>query len=127
MTPRVDRRYRVRIRVDCHTRDMFVSNRVTNISRGGVFIESDRPLPIDSESDITLTLPDSERQIETRGRVIWTYDMRKGSSHLVPGMGIKFVDMTSEDRSNLEDYIDKLTRLVQTPIGSSDTPTPRLN
>jgi hypothetical protein len=41
--------------------------------------------------------------------VVWTYDIRKGSCHLVKGSGIRFVGMPPEERHILEDYLARLT------------------
>ncbi len=100
-------RYRVDIRVDFATRDFFLANRITNISRGGVFIETQ--LPIHSEVDLRMTLPDTRVTIGARGRVIWNYDMRQGSMRLVAGSGIKFTEIEAEDRALLDSYLSKLT------------------
>ena len=105
---RVDPRYRVDIQVDCETRDMFVSNHVTNISRGGLFIRSERPLPIQSEIAMTFILPGAERKIRVVGRVVWNYDVQKPETRLVRGMGIKFLDMSPEDRAALEQCLSRL-------------------
>ncbi len=106
MTPRVPR-YSVAIQVDCATRDLFVANRITNISRGGVFIET--ILPLDAEVDLSFSLPGPNVTIGTKGRVVWTYDIRKDSFHLVQGSGIRFVGMPAEHRLVLEDYLQQLT------------------
>ena len=100
-------RYHVAIQVNCATRDLFTANRITNISRGGVFIE--KVLPLDSEVDLSFCLPDSQVTIGAKGRVVWTYDIRKDSIHLVEGSGIRFVEMSAEERQLLEDYLKKLT------------------
>ncbi len=121
MTHRRDRRHKVRIQVDCTTQDMFVANRVTNISRGGVFVETRDPLPLDAEIQLTLTLPECQRTIRTVGRVIWNYDIRRGTAHVVPGMGIKFMDMSAADRTLLEEYLARLTRLIQ-PLSEAEPP-----
>ncbi len=111
--PRCERasmRFSVDIKVDCATKDMFVSNRVMNISRGGLFIASDQPLPISSPVSLTLSLGDGDT-IEAQGRVIWNYDIRKGSSKVIPGSGIKFLDLSPEHAARLERYLDGLTPL----------------
>jgi uncharacterized protein (TIGR02266 family) len=100
-------RYRVAIQVNCATRGLFVANRITNISRGGLFIE--KVLPLNSEVDLSFCLPDSQVTIGAKGRVAWTYDIPKGSIHLVEGSGIRFVEMPPEERQLLEDYLKKLT------------------
>ena len=99
-------RYRVDIRVDCSTKDLFLANRMTNISRGGFFIEAN--LPLDSEIDLRFTIPESQGAIDAKGRVIWNYDMRKNSARLVSGSGIKFTEIALEDRRRLEDYLYSL-------------------
>lgn len=107
-------RYRVDIPVDCTTREAFFSNRVTNLSRGGLFLRSDTPLPLQAEVDLEFTLPGTATTIQATGRVIWNYDVAKGSSRIVPGSGIKFVDISAADKALLEDCLARLA--------SADTP-----
>jgi|SRR5271169_6092467 len=99
-------RYRVDIRVDCTTKDFFLANRMTNISRGGFFIEAD--LPLHSEIDLCFRLPGEEHAIGAKGCVIWTYDIRKNSARIVSGSGIKFTEMAKEHRQLLESYLRNL-------------------
>ncbi len=101
-------RYRVEIRVDCTTKDLFLANRITNISRGGFFIEAN--LPLHSKIDLCFRIPESHMAIDAKGTVIWTYDMKKNSAQLVSGSGIKFTEMTSEDRRILEQYLETLAK-----------------
>jgi uncharacterized protein (TIGR02266 family) len=97
-------RYEVDIKVDCQTRNMFTAHRVTNISSGGLFIAAAQPLPLYSEVLLRLTL-DGATTIEARGKVIWNYDVRKDASAIVPGSGIKFLDLQPEHRARLEAYL----------------------
>jgi type IV pilus assembly protein PilZ len=106
--PRQYERYPVNLRVDFSTRDAFLANRVSNLSQGGLFIATETPLPVQSELDIVLTLKDEDERIRARGRVIWTYDIRKGTSKVIPGMGIKFVDLSRDDHRRLVDYLATL-------------------
>jgi type IV pilus assembly protein PilZ len=105
---RAHTRYEVSIPVDCSTRDVFVSSQFCNISRGGMFIRSDTPLPIDTEVSLVLRLSEPGRSIRARGRVVWNYDMAKGTTRIVPGSGIRFVDMAAEDREALEGLLRDL-------------------
>jgi uncharacterized protein (TIGR02266 family) len=106
--PREHPRYEVSIPVDCSTRDVFVSNQVCNISRGGLFIRSETPLPLHSEVSLVLRLPDGQRCIRATGRVIWNYDIRKGTARIVPGGGIRFLDLPPSDRATLESFLSGL-------------------
>lgn len=110
---RKDTRFNVQIQVDYQTKELFTSNYTMNISKGGLFIQTNDPLPISSEIHLELNLPQSEVTMEVTGRVVWTFGMVKGSSQIAPGMGIKFINFSRENKKQLEDYIDNL---------SSDTP-----
>jgi uncharacterized protein (TIGR02266 family) len=105
---RAHERYEVTIPVDCTTQQIFISNHVSNISRGGLFIRSDKPLPLQAEVSLVFRLPDAGLSIHAKGRVIWNYDVPKGTSQIVPGSGIRFIDMSPADRAALEAYIDRL-------------------
>ena len=102
-------RYEVSIPVDCSTRHVFVSNQVCNISRGGIFIRSDTPLPLNTEVSLVLRLPGTDRCIRATGLVVWNYDMQKGTSHIVPGSGIRFIGLPPAERATLESYLAALT------------------
>ena len=101
-------RFTVEMQVDCATRDAFLANRVTNISRGGVFI--DTRLPLDSEVELRFTLPDRGITIGARGRVVWNYDIKRGSMKLVLGSGIRFTEMEPAHRVILDSYLQSLAR-----------------
>jgi type IV pilus assembly protein PilZ len=102
------RRFDVDIEVNCRTSDLFLANHVTNISRGGMFIRSDHPLPINSEVHLRFRLPEIEVTIETCGRVVWNYDIARGTAHVVPGSGIKFVGLSRNDLEAIERYLERL-------------------
>jgi type IV pilus assembly protein PilZ len=107
---RAHERYEVTIPVDCTTQQIFVSNHVCNISRGGIFIRSDKPLPLQAEVSLVLRLPEAGVSIRAIGRVVWNYDVPKGSSRIVTGSGIRFVDMSASDRAALESYLKRLAK-----------------
>jgi type IV pilus assembly protein PilZ len=102
-------RYEVSIPVDCSTRQFFFSNQACNISKGGLFIRSDKPLPLNAEISLVLRLPGTDRSLFATGRVIWNGDVEKGIPQIVPGSGIRFVGMTASDRAALESYLAGLT------------------
>lgn len=101
-------RHPVDIVVDCTTSDFFTAGRMLNISRGGLFIETRDPLPIHSAVALKLHLPEIDAVLSLEGRVIWTYDMKKGTAKLMTGSGIKFVGMTAAQRQTLESYIARI-------------------
>lgn len=106
---RRNRRFDVEIKVDYQTRDIFTSNYVMNLSKGGVFIQSDSPHPIGTEIHLTFTLPELNTTIQVNGEVAWTYDIQRGTSAILPGMGIRFIDLSPEDKKQLEATIENLS------------------
>jgi uncharacterized protein (TIGR02266 family) len=107
---RKDTRLDVKIKVDYSTKDIFVSNYVTNLSKGGVFIETKTPLPVQSEIHFIFILPDFNVKIEAKGKVVWTYDVKKGTGKVVSGMGIKFTDLSPQHKAQIEEYLMKLSQ-----------------
>ena len=111
---RHDPRFDVSIHVDCASKAMFVAHRVTNISRGGLFIEGGT-LPIDTELTLHLHLDGAGAPIEAHARVVWNYDIQKGTAHLVHGTGLRFVDLGPEDLRRLHAYLDALAGAPSQP------------
>jgi hypothetical protein len=101
---------------------MFVAHRVTNISRGGLFIEGES-LPIDSELTLHLHLDGAGAPIQAHARVVWNFDIRKGTAHLVHGSGLRFVDLGPDDLRRLHAYLDALASASFQP-GQPASPLP---
>jgi uncharacterized protein (TIGR02266 family) len=106
--PRQHERYPVNLQVNYETKDAFLANQVNNLSQGGLFIATETPLPVRSELDLVLTLRGDADRIRARGRVIWNYDIRKGTSRVIHGMGIKFLDLSPDDSRRLADFLATL-------------------
>ena len=102
-------RFEVSFPVDCSTRQFFFTNHVRNISKGGLFLRAERPLPVNQEVSLVLHLPGTERSIFATGRVVWNHDIESGDTNIVPGSGIRFVGMTASDRAALDSYLGGLT------------------
>jgi uncharacterized protein (TIGR02266 family) len=111
-------RYQIEIKVDWSTRDLFVSNHVTNISRGGLFIQCEVTLPLGAELNMVLWPPGGQ-PIRALGRVVWSYDVRRGTSQIVSGAGIRFIDISAGDWLLLEKYLAELAQGPPVPQGTS--------
>lgn len=112
---RKDHRYEVQIRIDYESKGIFESNYVTNIGRGGIFIQTEKPFPIRSEVLLRFSFPGSDVRIEALGTVVWTYDIKKGSGSITPGMGIRFTSFPPDLKAFLESYLLKLPKESQIP------------
>ena len=79
-----------------------------NISTGGVFIETSMILPEGSELIVKFSLPNSNTLIATKARVAWVNGpvlLKKQS--LPPGMGLQFIDLSSEVMQVIRAYLFK--------------------
>lgn len=77
-----------------------VRARIRNISRGGIFIASDTPIPLDTLLNIRFRLPDKKSEVEALGVVRWI------SSDLAnPGIGVQFVKLKEKDQGRVGDYM----------------------
>lgn len=96
----VERRVSARktINHEFETVDQFIDEYVTNISRSGVFIRSDEPLPIGTRVNLRFTVIQDELEtIEGIGEVVRTVE--KGSRK---GMGVVFVEMSQVSKELIE-------------------------
>src|SRR2546425_1766568 len=82
-------RYEVEIRVDWISGQMFVSDHVTNIGKGGLFIKSDKPLP-KGEVEMVLWLP-GKAPVHATGRVVWNADPSRAAGQPIGGGGLSFI------------------------------------
>jgi len=59
---------------------------VVNLSPGGLFVHTSKPLPIGTEVDLEVLIAQEETPIHVRDKVIWL----RGEGVSPPGMGIQF-------------------------------------
>lgn len=87
-----------------------LTNFSVNLSRGGVFIETDKILPIDTLLTMEFTLPDSGRQVSCRGRVAWVNALGEMvTSRLPSGIGVQFHGLGIDELHALRDYIHRIS------------------
>lgn len=96
----VERRISVRktINHEFSSVDEFINEYVTNISRSGVFIRSDEPLPIGTRVNLRFTVIDQELEtIEGLGEVVRVVEKGRNT-----GMGVVFVELSDVSRALIE-------------------------
>lgn len=88
---------RVAVAVDIHlaSDSQFFSGLSGDISEGGLFLSTYRPLPIGSAVDLEFSLPGSAAPVHARGEVRW---LREHSTDQPRGVGIAFDELAEEDR-----------------------------
>lgn len=77
----------------------------SNVSQGGVFIESDLLYDLGEIIWFSFTLPGA-MEIRTRGRVVWAKkEVDQDDPEDRPGMGVEFLDLSDAERAALEGYL----------------------
>ncbi len=78
---------------------------VSNISEGGLFIESIEPLEMGTELGLKFKVPPQEDAMETIGKVVRVVKgFGTGPVRSIPGMGIQFTHITPMQKKVIADY-----------------------
>lgn len=96
-------RVMVRALVDFESLNTYLYDYSTDLSEGGIFIETEKPLPPGTPLTLRFTLPGVDRVFEVKAKVAWLNEER--SSRLPRGMGVQFESMDDADRKAIENYI----------------------
>ena len=97
-------RVRLATQVQCETAMLLTFSR--DVSVGGMFIETNTPLPSGSILTLRFNLDNDETGVIAKGVV--TYQIRKF------GMGVQFLDLTAEDRQKINAFVG-LSKILPEP------------
>jgi uncharacterized protein (TIGR02266 family) len=87
----------------------FLTDWATNISRGGVFINTRNPLPVGTEVKILIQLPGARFPYHLDGRVTRVTEF-DNHANMVPGMGIEFTGVEASRRDEIEAFVERLKK-----------------
>ena len=107
---RAAERHEVTWAVDCETSDTFLYAYITNISVLGIFVRTTDPLSIGSKLALRFAPPHSE-PFSLLGVVQWINPVRPDHDNPNPGMGIRFIELSSTDRERLIEAIRTMVYL----------------
>ncbi|MCG3172900.1 MAG: hypothetical protein GMKNLPBB_01071 [Myxococcota bacterium] len=95
-------RVEVHMKVELRTTYVYASASVLNLSTGGVFIKTGKPLPVGSELDLAMHFPNLETPIQISGVVRW---VRSGAELDQSGMGVELMNITPEVRVAIDECL----------------------
>lgn len=98
----------IELRVEYTRLNSFFADYTRNISRGGTFIRTDKPLPIGTDFMFKLIIPRLPQPMEIKGRVQWVVEPKDATAAQPPGMGIGFLFDSEADRQRIETEVEKL-------------------
>lgn len=105
---RRDGRAPIELRVEYKRLNTFFADYTRNISKGGSFIATDRPLDVGTRFVFALTLPGLADPLRLRGRVMWVTSSAEATAENPAGMGIEFQFSSAEERRKLESIVEGL-------------------
>lgn len=91
--------------VDCETEDTFLYANITNISEMGIFVRTQEPLEVGTRLTLKFSPPGKPEPFIATGQVQWVNPVRMLADNLNPGMGIRFVNLTDDERERLVEMV----------------------
>lgn len=104
--PRVD----VTWAVDCSDGETFLYSYIRNISTMGIFIATRTPPVIGTALRLRFA-PPGEPGFELEGEVAWINPWREQGENLNPGFGVRFVNLSGDDRERLVSLVHAVAYL----------------
>ena len=87
----------------------FVRSYIGNISTGGLFIKTDKPLPQGEQFLLRLQLPDLAEPLKISCEVVWARTKGQATQKEQAGMGVKFIEMSKKDSEIMKHYLGKIS------------------
>ena len=99
----------IELSVEYKRLNAFFADYTKNISRGGTFIKTDKPLPIGTEFMFRLSAPGATEPLSLRGRVQWILTEAEAKEQgQEAGMGIGFIYATEAERERVVSIVEAL-------------------
>jgi type IV pilus assembly protein PilZ len=98
----------ITLKVDYKRLNTFFADYTKNISKGGTFIRTTKPLDVGTEFLFVLSVPSTEEPLQLNGEVKWVVTEADASMDMPAGMGIKFKFNNDGERRKVEQYVEKL-------------------
>ncbi len=114
---RAHERIRLQLAVAYRSAGAFLVSYTVNLSRGGLFVETDAPSPEGTELDLRLEIPGYPGEVELRGVVVWIQPTPTPGQP--KGMGIQFQDSDAGFNGVIDQLVKQFSGL-QVLLCSSD-------
>lgn len=105
---RIGTRHAIELSVEYKRLNTFFADYTRNISKGGTFIRTERPLDVATEFVFALTIRGLDEPLRLRGRVKWIVTPADATPGSPAGMGIEFMYANDGERRATEAIVEKL-------------------
>ncbi len=101
----VRKRLRTRVVFEDESGEGFIYFYSTDVSLGGIFLESDIPLKIGTRIFLSFSLGEGETSIRATGQVV---RVERDPTDILPilGMGVQFMDLPEGTRQAIDHYVN---------------------
>ena len=87
---------------------IFFADYTKNISKGGTFIKTNKPLRIGTEFIFKLHIPSLDEPLSLLGSVQWVVTPEQATHDEPAGMGIEFVYSDTDQKDAIHNRVEKL-------------------
>ena len=115
-------RVSLRFRFDSETVEQFAERYATDVSRGGIFVQSRQPFAVGTQLRLDLQLLNGTPLITGEGTVHWTREPDPSKPNTVPGMGIRFNKLSTRSQQVIEMVLSQRTGKQRTGLFSAVMP-----
>lgn len=98
----------IELSVEYKRLNTFFADYTRNISKGGTFIRTDRPLDVGTEFVFALTIRGLDEPLRLSGRVKWIVAQGDATDDSPAGMGIEFMYASDQERRATEAVVEEL-------------------
>src|SRR5689334_22198842 len=103
---RQERRSPIELKVEYQRMNTFFYDYTKNISRGGTFVATERPMDVGTRFAFKLRIPALPEPLALTGEVRWV--RQPGETAGGPGMGIQFIFADDAERQVVDQVVEKL-------------------
>jgi len=105
---RASQRHPIELKVEYKRLNTFFGDYTKNISKGGTFVRTTKPLEIGTELVFALAIPKLDAPVKLLGKVMWIIPEEKATEEAPAGMGIGFQWSSEKERLAFEEIVEKL-------------------
>lgn len=98
----------IELKVEYKRLNSFFADYTKNISRGGTFIRTERPLPIGTDFVFKLGIPTLTDPVVLTGKVQWVITPEQATGTQEAGMGIGFIFESEAQRQRVLGVVERL-------------------
>lgn len=109
------------VEVDCGDQETFLFTYLRDPEATGIFVRTTSPREPGTAVSLRFQPDHAAQPLALDGHVIWINPYRPAdASHVSPGMGIRFVDLTGAERTHLFGLVKRLALLVDDGLGARE-------